>query len=165
MSSLTTGTFPFQTSTQDAYSNYENPAFRVRIRDIRDTGVEPISDLNDVDYSRQLNVGQSVIGKSLKGKSENIHKGVITRIITDEKGNQSIVVIRSNDNKEVKLDPDTVVKVKDHSDISDIELLGYHDNFYVPGPSKNMVEPQKIMGESHDTGRRIKTFKEFTNGL
>jgi hypothetical protein len=163
--SLTSGTFPFQTSTQDAYSNYENPAFRVRIRDIRDTGVQAVDDLNDVDYSRQLNVGQPVIGKSLKGKSEKIYKGVITRIVTDEKGNQSIVVIRSSDNKEVNLDPDTVVKVKDQSDISDIELLGYHDNFYVPGPSKNMVEPQKIMGESHDTGRRIKTFKEFTNGL
>jgi hypothetical protein len=74
-------------------------------------------------------------------------------------------VIRSKNNEEVNLDPDTVVKVKDQSDISDIELLGYHDNFYVPGPSKNMVEPQKIMGESHEPERRIKTFKEFTNGL
>lgn len=163
--SITSGTFPFQTSTQDAYSNYENPAFRVRIRDIRDTGVQAISDLNDVNYSKQLNVGQTVIGKLSSGRSERIYKGIIIKIATDEKGNQSIVTIRSKGNKEVDLDPDTVVKVKDNSDISDIEVLGYHDNFYVPGPSKNMVEPQKIMGESDQSLRRIKTFKEFTNGL
>lgn len=163
--SITSGTFPFQTSTQDAYSNYENPAFRVRIRDIRDTGVQAVDDLNDVDYSRQLNVGQPVIGKISSGKSERVYKGVIIKIVTDEKGNQSAVTIRTNDNQEVNLDPDSVVKVKDKSDISDIELLGYHDNFYVPGPSKNMVEPQKIVGESNEPQRRIKTFKEFTNGL
>lgn len=163
--SITSGTFPFQTSTQDAYSNYENPAFRVRIRDIRDTGVQAIDDLNDVDYSKQLNVGQAVIGKLASGKSERIYKGVITKIAVDEKGNQSIVTIRSNGNEEVDLDPDTVVKVKDKSDISDIEVLGYHDNFYVPGPSKNMSEPQKIVGESNGPQRSIKTFQEFVNGL
>lgn len=163
--SLTSGTFPFQTSTQDAYSNYENPAFRIRIRDIRDTGVQAVDDLNDVDYSKQLNIGEVVIGKSASGKSERLHKGVITKIATDEKGNQSIVTIRSGENKEVDLNPDTVVKVTDRGDITDIELLGYHDNFYVPGPAKNMVEPQKITAESVDSTRRIKTFSEFKNGL
>lgn len=164
MSSLTSGTFPFQVSSQDAYSNYENPAFRVRIRDIRDTGVQAISDLNDVDYSHQLNVGDSVVGKSANGKSEKLHKGVITSIATDEKGNQSIVTIRSSDNEELKLDPDTVVKVDSRGGVTDIQLLGYHDNFYVPGPSKNMVEPQRITAES--SGQRfIKTFSEFKHGL
>lgn len=165
MSSLTSGTFPFQTSTQDAYSNYENPAFRIRIRDIRDTGVQAIDDLNDVDYSNQLNVGEVVIGKEASGKSEKLHKGVITKIATDEKGNKSTVTVRSNGNKEVDLDPDTVVKVDDRGDITDMELLGYHDNFYVPGPSKNMVEPQKITGESVDNTKWVKTFSEFINGL
>jgi hypothetical protein len=164
MSSLTSGTFPFQTSSQDAYSNYENPAFRVRIRDIRDTGVQAPSDLNDVDYSHQLNIGDAVIGKSIDGKSEKLHKGTITSIVVDEKGNQSIVIVRSTENEEVRLDPDTVAKVKEHGPITDIELLGYHDNFYVPGPSKNMVEPQSITAES--AGHRfIKTFSEFKNGL
>ena len=164
MSSLTSGTFPFQTSSQDAYSNYENPAFRIRIRDIRDTGVQAISDLNDVDYSGQLNVGEIVVGKSVDGKSEELHKGIITAIAADEKGNQSIVTIRTDGNEEIKLNPDTVVKVDTHGDITDIELLGYHDNFYVPGPSKNMSEPQSITAES--AGHRfIKTFSEFKNGL
>ncbi len=165
MSSLTSGTFPFQTSSQDAYSNYENPAFRIRIRDIRDTGVQAIDNLNDVDYSKQLNVGEIVIGKSFDGKSEELHKGVIIKIAADEKGNQSIVTIRSAKNEEIDLNPDTVVKVQDTGDITDIQLLGYHDNFYVPGPSKNMSEPQKITGESLDSSRRIKTFSEFKNGL
>lgn len=165
MSSLTSGTFPFQTSSQDAYSNYENPAFRIRIRDIRDTGVQAVDDYNDVDYSKQLNVGEAVIGKSADGKSEELHKGVIIKIATDEKGNQAAVTIRSSKNEEINLNPDTVVKVQDKGDISDIELLGYHDNFYVPGPAKNMVEPQKITGESVDNSRRIKTFSEFKNGL
>jgi len=165
MSSLTSGTFPFQTSTQDAYSNYENPAFRIRIRDIRDTGVQAISDLNDVDYSKQLNIGEIVVGKKASGKSEKLYKGVIIKITADEKGNQSIVTIRSNQNDEIDLNPDTVVKVRDTGEITDLELLGYHDNFYVPGPSKNMSEPQKITAESVDNSRRIKTFSEFKNGL
>jgi hypothetical protein len=165
MSSLTSGTFPFQTSSQDAYSNYENPAFRIRIRDIRDTGLPTVDGRNDVDYSKQLNIGEVVIGKSADGKSEEIHKGVITKIATDEKGRQSIVTIRSNGNKEVELDPDSVVKVDDSGDVTDMQLLGYHDNFYVPGPSKNMSEPQKVTAESFDNSRIIKTFSEFKNGL
>jgi hypothetical protein len=164
MSSISSGTFPFQTSSQDAYSNYENPAFRVRIRDIRDTGVQAPSDLNDVDYSHKLNVGDSVIGRSIDDKSDSLHKGTITSIVVDERGNQSIVIIRTDENSEVKLDPDTVVKVKETGPITDIELLGYHDNFYVPGPSKDMVEPQSITAESVNH-RFIKTFSEFKNGL
>jgi len=165
MSSITSGTFPFQNSTQDAYSNYENPAFRVRIRDIRDTGLPSVDGRNDVDYSKQLNVGEVVIGKRSRKKSEKLHKGVITKIITDEKGNVGTVIIRSNGNKEVELNPDSIVKVDDSGDITDMELLGYHDNFYVPGPSKNMVEPQRITAESFDNLRTIKTFSEFKNGL
>lgn len=161
MSSLTSGNFPFQVSSQDAYSNYENPAFRIRIRDIRDTGVAQVSNFNDTDYSRIFHVGDNVVGKRLKGKSERLYKGVISNIISDEKGRASIIVIRSSDNKSIKLDVDSVVKVQDNGDITDVELLGYHDNFYVPGPSKNMAEPQKIMAES----RVIKTFSEFKNGL
>jgi hypothetical protein len=165
MSSITSGTFPFQNSTQDAYSNYENPAFRIRIRDIRDTGVQAVDDLNDVDYSKQLNVGEIVMGKMANKKSEKIYKGVITSIAVDERGNKSTVTIRSDGNKEIQLDPDSVLKVKEPGQITDIQLLGYHDNFYVPGPSKNMSEPQKITGESLDTSRRIKTFLEFRNGM
>ena len=165
MSSLTSGTFPFQTSSQDAYSNYENPAFRIRIRDIRDTGLQVVDDTNDVDYSKQLNIGEVVVGKSSDGKSEELHKGVIINIATDEKGNQATVTIRSSKNEDIPLNPDTVVKVRDNGDITDIELLGYHDNFYVPGPAKNMVEPQSITAESVGNPRRIKTFSEFKNGL
>lgn len=163
MSSLTTGTFPFQVSSQDAYSNYENPAFRIRIRDIRDTGVQAVDDLNDVDYSRVFHVGDKVVGMKFNRKSDKLHKGIITRIVADDKGRSSIIVIRSSKNDEIELDPDSVVKVQDNGDITDIELLGYHDNFYVPGPSKDMAEPRKIMAESNS--RIIKTFSEFTNGL
>lgn len=164
MSAITSGTFPFQNSTQDAYSNYENPAFRIRIRDIRDTGLPAVDDTNDVDYSKKLDVGQTVIGKENKGRSEKLHKGPIVKIATDEKGNKATITIRSG-NKEIDLDPDSVVKVQDNGDISDIELLGYHDNFYVPGPSKNMAEPQRITSESTNNTRLIKTFSEFKNGL
>lgn len=163
MSSLTSGTFPFQVSSQNAYSNYENPAFRVRIRDIRDTGVQAIDNLNDVNYSRVFHVGDNVVGKKFDGKSEKLHKGLISRIISDDKGRASIIVIRSNGNNEVELDIDSVVKVQDNGDITDIELLGYHDNFYVPGPSKNMSEPGSIVAESNS--KIIKTFSEFVNGL
>lgn len=164
MSSITSGTFPFQNSTQDAYSNYENPAFRIRIRDIRDTGLPVVDDTNDADYSKKLDVGQTVIGKENKGRSEKLHKGPIIKIATDEKGNKATVTIRSG-NKEIDLDPDSIVKVQDNGDISDIELLGYHDNFYVPGPSKNMSEPQSITAESVNSTKFIKTFSEFKNGL
>jgi len=163
MSSLTTGTFPFQVSSQDAYSNYENPAFRIRIRDIRDTGVQAVDNFNDTDYSRVFHVGDNVVGKKFNGKSEKLQKGVVTRIISDERGMSSIIVIRSSENKEIELDPDSVVKVDDSGDITDIQLLGYHDNFYVPGPSKDMSEPRKLMAESNS--RTIKTFSEFINGL
>jgi hypothetical protein len=164
MSSITSGTFPFQNSTQDAYSNYENPAFRIRIRDIRDTGLPAVDGRNDVDYSKQLNVGETVIGKKSNGKTERLYKGPIIKIAADEKGRQATVTIRS-ENQEIDLDPDSVVKVDDTGDISDMELLGYHDNFYVPGPSKNMSEPQRITAESTNHSRIIKTFSEFKNGL
>lgn len=165
MSSITTGTFPFQTSSQDAYSNYENPAFRIRIRDIRDTGLTVVDGANDVDYSDKFDIGQNVIGRSLRGKSEKLHKGVITRINVDERGNRASITIRDQHNKEIELNPETIARVQDTGDISDIQLLGYHDNFFVPGPSKNMVEPQKITAESTQHTKWIKTFEEFTNGL
>lgn len=166
MSGIVSGNFPFQTSTQDAYSNYENPAFRIRIRDIRDTGLPAIDAQNDVDYSDKIDIGEIVVGQKYRGgkHTQKLHKGRVEKVVTDDRGNMSIVIIRTHTNEKVELDPQTVVKVSDGSQPTDMDLLNQHDNFFVPGPSKEMSEPRSIMAES-DTRYKVKSFLEFTNGM
>lgn len=166
MSGILSGNFPLQNSTQDAFSNYENPAFRIRIRDIRDTGLPAIDGYNDVDYSDKIDVGETVVGQRYSGgkHTQKLHKGRVEKVVTDDKGNSSIIIIRTHDNKKVELDPQTVVKVTDGSQPTDMDLLNQHDNFFVPGPSKDMSEPRSIMAESHNN-YKVKSFLEFTNGL
>lgn len=164
MSAVLSGNFPFQTSSQDAYSNYENPAFRIRVRDIRDTGLPAVDGSNDVDYSHIFKVGDDVVGQSSEKTTEEIFKGKIEEIKNDDKGNPTIIVIRTIDNEKMNLDPDTVVKVKDGSNYDRMDMITKYDNFFVPGPSKEMSEPRKLMAESQKQ-TYIKSFKEYIDGM
>lgn len=164
MSAILSGNFPFQTSSQDAFSNYENPAFRVRIRDIRDTGLPSIDAKNDTDYSHDFKIGDNVVGQSSERTTEEIFKGKIEEIKSDDKGFPTIIVIRTHENDKINLDPDTVIKVKDGSDYDRMDMITKYDNFFVPGPSKDMSEPRKIMAESKDV-IYVKKFKDYIDGL
>ena len=154
------GDFPFQNGGQDTYSSYENPAFKVKIVDIRNTRVEQPNNPNTVDYSKKFDVGQKVAGICIDD-SDVVGHGIITEFVTDNVGKIGIIIICTEDNRKLRLDPSTVELMDSPSHPSDMNILGHHDNFYVPGRGKDIGGPIRLMAES----RIIKTFEEFKRGM
>lgn len=93
-------------------SDGNNPAFNIKLRDLSNPNEAPANVKNDIIIKKNndLKIGDIINGKSIDDNKE--YKGRIIYITKNEKNEISnITIINKNNNKKIKLDPNSCEKV------------------------------------------------------
>jgi hypothetical protein len=91
-----------------------NPVFQVKLVDVDDKFEQPAGQQKPM--KDEIRRGEAVVGMALGNDNKKKHKGLISNIIKDAKGNVTSFVITDEDGDQIKLDPTSVARLDLHDD-------------------------------------------------